>query len=361
MAGVTKAALAAAIAILNIDGIQAQFRRDTVLLSLLKVETGRGENCTWLVKGDGRNTAGEHSEGEDSEDADFSTHTRLRASLNWAEMWAHAKISGLSEAVADNGDYAGGDIVIEELDDANKELAVKISTRLYNGNQGATPTQLAGLARVIDSSDDNFAGIDTGDNTWWTSGENTVTSLADVTIQDIRTKLIRPVKDVTGRPPDLIVTPGQVFDVLCSKVDEKTTVTTISTAGTDFRPVEIATLGQKGIAIDGVPIIEDRHCTALTMYGISTEYLKLRQLRRRVDRGATMPQIAEAIQMLTGQRIPLDALTERVRQINGMSGLVPTLNMLAKTGDSQKFMLDVKAQTVCRWRGAHSKLTFSGA
>jgi hypothetical protein len=190
MAGVTKAGLGAALNLLLGPGMTDQFRRDTVALALLGSEPGRGQNCVVSVKGEGRNTAAAHSEGEDVEDADFSTHARLSSTINWAEYWSFAKLTGLSEAVAANDSYVGGNLVQEEITDAIDELAVKLGAHVYSGNSGATPPQLAGAARFVDSSDDNFGGIDTGENTWWSSSEQTITGTP--TMEGIRTKLFRP-------------------------------------------------------------------------------------------------------------------------------------------------------------------------
>jgi len=361
MAGVTKAALSAALALLITDGVTDQFRRDVMLLPLLGVVPGQGENCTWTVKGSGRNTAAAHAEGDDAESGDYSTHTRLRGTLSWAEYWAHAKVSGLSMAVAANGGYANGGLLMEEITDAIDELAVKLGEHCYSGNHGATPPELAGAARAIDSSDDNFAGIDTGDNTWWAAGENTVASLANVTINDIRTKVFRPVKDATGRLPEFVTTTGTVFDVLASKIDEKSTVNIVRTVGAG-QDIDIAAqFGQRAIAIDGVPIIEDRHCTALTMYAWHSRFVKISQLRSPVDQGVTTAEIQAAIKMLTGVDVPLNQIEARIRALNNSPGLVPNVEALAKTGDSRKIMITVKAQMKWFRRNAFAKLTFSGA
>ena len=355
---VTKAALSAALSLIAGPGITDQFRRDLVTLTLFGFEPGRGENCTWEVKGSGRNTAAAHAEGDDAESGDYSTHTRKRATLNWAEYWAHAKLSGLSEAVAANGGYAGGNLLMEEITDAIDELAVVLGQHAYSGNHAASPPQLAGAALAIDASDDNFAGIDTGDNTWWAAGEQTGT-LATYTLADIRTKLFRPIKDATGRLPEFVTTTGAIMDTLMTRFDESalTEISRIRTAGGEF-DIQ-ATFGQRAVALDGVPFIEDRHCTAGTMYGWHSQFVKVRQLRKAVDQGATTAEVQAALKMLTGVDIPLPAVAEQLRAMNGQRGLVPNIEILGKTGDSRKVMITVKAQLAWKRRNAFAKLTLS--
>lgn len=354
MAGITKAALSAGLNLLLGPGMTDQFRRDTVALTLIGAEPGAGENCVVNVKGDGRNTAGAHSEGEDVEDADFSTHGRFKSTVNWGEYWALAKLSGLSEAVAANGGYVGGDVMQEELTDAIDELAVKLGAHVYSGNSGATPPQLAGAARFIDSSDDNFGGIDTGDNTWWSASEQTITGTP--TLEGIRTKLFRPVKDATGRLPEFVTLDGTSWDAMQSLFDANGevvhTITTTAAGTVDIQ----ASFGQTAYKLDGVPFVEDRHATASTLYAWQSRFVKIRQLRKPVDSGATPAEIQTVMKALTGVDISVDEVMARIRAVNQARGLMPMIEALAKTGDSRKFMVTVKAQLAWKRRNAFAKV-----
>lgn len=354
MAGVTKAALSAALSLILGPGMADQFRRDVIGLSLVGMEPGRGENCVVNLKGEGRNTAGEHSEGEDAEDADFSTHGRFRSSLNWGEYRAFAKVTGLAEAVAANGGNLGGDIISEELTDAIDELAVKLGTHFYSGNAGASPPQLAGAARAIDSSDDNFAGIDTGDNTWWASSEQTITGTP--TIDGIRSKLLQPVMDATGRNPEYVTLAGAAWTTMQSLFDSYGEVTDIITTTGSGQVNVKSSFGRQAYMLDGVPFIQDRHATANTLYAWQSQFVKVRQLRRPIDVGASSAEVRAAIKDLTGVDISVDEVQARIRAMNGSGGLVPMIEMLAKTGDSRKFMVTVKAQIAWKRRNAFSKV-----
>lgn len=355
MAALTKAALSAALQLIMGPGIIDQFRRDIIALSLIGVEDGRGENCVVPIKGSGRTTAGAHSEGEDVEDADYSTHTRLRSSLNWAEYWAHAKVTGLAAAVAAGGVSVGGDPMAEEITDAIDELAVKLGAHVYSGNQGASPTELAGAARAIDGSDDDFAGVDTGVYTWWKSGEDT-TAASSLTMEDIRTKLFRPVKDATGKLPEFVTLDGTAFDAMQQLFDEHAeVVTTVTTRGAGTVDV-MASFGQTAYRLDGVPFIEDRHCTSSTLYAWNSQFVKFRQIRKPITDGTTPADIAAAMKALTGVDISVDEVMVLIRQRNQVRGIMPDIELLAKTGDSRKAMITVKGQLAWKRRNAFAKL-----
>lgn len=354
---VTKSAINAALSIIAGPGMANQLRRDIVTLSLLGVKPGIGANCTWNVKAAARTTAAPHAEGADF--SSFSTDTRLQATLNWAEYAETAKLSGLSEAVAIAGGYAGGNLLMEELKDAVDSLAVKLGQHTYAGNHAASPTELAGAALAIDESDDNFAGIDTGDNTWWAAGEDTG-GLTTFALSDLRTKLHRPVKDATGRNPGFVTTTGAIMDALQTRFDEAALTRHVQKISVNGVVIDtLATFGQEAVMLDGVPYLEDRHCTANTLYAWTPEYVEVRQLTRPVDPKTNVTEIAEAMKALTGVEIPMDQLAARIRSMNASNALMPRIDALARTGDARKFAVTVKAQLAWLRRNAFAKLTLS--
>lgn len=355
MAGATASAISAALSLILFSAPERQFRTDVIALSLIGVEVGQGANCVVPIKIDGRNTAAAHAEGDTAESGDYSTHVRKQATLEWAEYWAHASVTGKSEAIAASGGYAGGgSLVMEEITDALTELGVKLGAHFYSGNHLATPPELAGAALAVDGSDDNFAGVDTGDYPSWKSGEATVAS-ASLTVAWIRENLFRPVKDATGRNPEFCTTTGTLMDTLKALLGASAeTVTTITTNGAGKVEIE-QSFGTTGIRIDGVPFIEDRQCSSGVIYAWGRDAVRFRQLRKPVDADATPAEIQQAMLQLTGTDVPISQIEATIRAMNESRAIIPNIEVLAKTGDSRKFMITVKGQLAWKRRNAMAK------
>lgn len=357
MAGATAAAINAALSLIIASAPRMQFRTDVIGLSLVGVEYGQGANCVVPVKISGRTTAGAHPEGDEVESGDYSTHTRKQAVLPWGEYRATALVTGLAEAITASGGYASGNLVMEEISDALDELAVALGADFYAGDHAATPPELAGAALAVDSSDDNFAGIDTGVYPTWSAGEATVAS-ASLTVAWIRENLFRPIKDATGRPPVFVLTTGALMDRLKALLGENAeTVTTVMVNG---MKVEVEqNFGATAIRVDGVPFIEDRHCTSGTMYAFGQDAVKFWQLRKPLDADATPAEIQQAILELTKVDVPVSEVEAQIRALNSAARIVPTIEALAKTGDSRKFLISVKGQLAWKRRNATAKATIT--
>ena len=358
MAGATLSAISAAISLILMNAPTAQYRTDVIGLALLPVRMGQGANCVAPIKISGRTTAGAHAEGDDVDSGDFSTNVRKQSTLNWGEYWALASVTGKSAAVAASGGYAGGgNLIMEELNDALEELGSKLGADFYAGDHTATPPELAGCALAIDGSDDDFGGVDTGVYTSWKAGEATVAT-ASLTLDWIRSNLFRPVKNATGANPEYVLVDGATMDVLKSKfAGNVEAVTTIIVAG--MKVDVIQDLGATGIRLDGVPFIEDRHCTANTMYAFGRGAAHVEQLREPIDANASAAEIQEALLQLTGQSIQLSEVERMIMAANQSPRLVVTVEALAKTGDSRKFMLTLKLQVAWKRRNATAKATLT--
>lgn len=354
MATLNRADLSDAMSLIYQDNLVDQFRRDIVLLNLLKVVPGRNDSCVWPVKFEGRTAGGAYAEGADMADQDFDSHTRVQGMLPWAQYRKGAKVSGLAQAVVGAGGYAySGDVIDEELVDATDALAVEIGADLYAGNPGASPPELAGAALAIDGSAGTFAGIDSTTHGDWLAGEDTAV-LADLTPAVIRTKLFRPVKDATGMDPEFVTVPGAIMDALKEVLGEK--AETIQQVRTNARGgVDIfAATGARAVSIDGVPFIEDRHCTAGTMYAWHSRFVEIRQVPAVKNR-RDPNRIVAAIRQLTGVDMDVSEVEARLRAGSGV--LTPAIEFLAQTGDATKAMVKVYAQLAWKRRNAFAKLT----
>jgi len=200
-------------------------------------------------------------------------------------------------------------------------------------------------------------GVDTGVYTSWKAGEATVAT-ASLTLDWIRSNLFRPVKNATGANPEYVLVDGATMDVLKSKFAANVeAVTTIIVAG--MKVDVIQDLGATGIRLDGVPFIEDRHCTANTMYAFGRGAAHVEQLREPIDANASAAEIQEALLQLTGQSIQLSEVERMIMAANQSPRLVVTVEALAKTGDSRKFMLTLKLQVAWKRCNATAKATLT--
>lgn len=345
----TRTILSAVLNLIYQDKIQDQFRRDVVLPNLLEVEDGAGEACTWPVKFHGRTAGGAYAEGADMVDADFDTNTPAKALLNWAEYRTGAKVSGLAQAIAEAS--GNGDAFVGEIDDAIDELSLKIGPAMYSGNPAATPIELAGAATAIDSAAGTYAGINSATHPDWVSGENTI-DLADLSFANIRTKLFRPIKNATGRDPDLATCRGDVWDAIKELFGDKAPV--VQSISTSRGTIDItAATGARALIIDGVPLVEDRHATASTIYGWTTRHVKIRQIpvnKSRVDPN----ELVKAMKVLTGVDIDVSDVEARLRARS--KKMIPSIELLGQTGDAYKAQIKWYGQMVWKSRNGHSKL-----
>lgn len=348
-----------ALSLIYQDDLIGQSRRDIVLLNLLAVKPGRNKTCTFRAKYDSRSAGGAYAEGADMHETnDYDSNARRIGSLSWAEYRTGAKVTGLAQAVhgASGGDGGGGsDLMDEEITDAIDKLALLLGAACYAGNHLASPVQLAGAALAIDASDDNFAGIDTGDNTWWASSEQTLAT-ASLSISKLRTLLHRPVKDATGKDPEFVTCPGAIIDTLKDLLGTK--ADTIQEVRTNARgTVDIyAATGARAISVDGVPYVEDRHCTANTLYAWNSDSVCMRQIpafKSRQDPNA----IVQAVKMLTGVDVDVQEVEARLRARKGV--LMPTIQFLSQTGDAVKAMVKAYCQLEWSRRNAFGKLTLT--
>lgn len=357
MATLTRADISAAISLILQDMMVDQFRRDLILPHLLVVKPGRGESLNWNPKFTGRTAGGAYAEGADMADGDFDSHERARATLQWAAYRAGAKISGLAMAASADG-YAGaaemgGDLFDEELTDAIDKIALDLGTDFYAGDETASPVELAGAARAVDSTLTPFAGLAVGTYAEWVGGENSIATTA-LSFDQIRTKLFRPVKDASGRLPDFVTTTGTIMDAIKALFDDKAEVVNEVRVNGVMIDIKKAA-GAEAVMLDGVPFIEDRYCTASTLHAWTARDVEIIQLpAKRPNRD---PQrIVEAIKALTGADLTVNDVEMRLRR-GGV--IVPTIEMLAQTGDAYKAMVKVYLQLKWRRRNSHAKLVLT--
>jgi hypothetical protein len=352
MAGADLAAISAALNLKYADAMTDQFRRDVVLANFIDVEPDANQNCVWDVKFSARTTAGPRAEGYDVLSGDFETHLRKQASLAWAHYEAYGLITGTAQRIAAaNGRAGQTDKIGEELNDAVDEVTVKVGEDTYGGNVTASPVEIEGLARAVDSGT-TYAGLAPGTYTEWVSGEDTLAA-ASLSLANIRTKLLRPFRTATGKNPSLVVTTGAVMDSIAALFD--TTVEPKYVVGPGG-PIDLAKLGFRAYMVEGVPFVEDRHCTAATLYALDLMQLKFMQVPAvwsSMDPG----QLQNMIREMNGQTVEITDI--QAAQARARRRISFQINALAKTGDSTKFQIVSDFQLKLKRRNAASKLTLT--
>jgi hypothetical protein len=354
MAGAVLSDISAVMNLVFGDSLANQMRRDVILPNLVRVENDANSTCTWPVKFTGRNTASAKAEGFDAADGDYSTDLRKQATIVWAEYFAFAKVSGLSQALA-AATRAGGsyDLLSSELRDAVEELAVLISSDTYAGNDGDTPAEIEGLANAIDSTG-TYAGLAQGSYSEWASGEDTLAS-ASLSLGNLRTKLHRKFKDGCGFWPEFVVTTPTVFDQVCALFPENSRniidqVTTSARGTVNLKAIG----GYRAVEVDGIPYIEDRHCTASTLYAIHSDFLSYQQVPAAGSGVSSAFSVQQSVKALTGDMLPLGEIEAMLAR--GASRLQPVIEPLGKTGDNMKVLVKWYGQLKLRRRNAAAKL-----
>lgn len=348
--------IAAALNVVLADVNADQFRRDSVLLNLLAIGPAAGPALYVPIKVAARTAGGAYDGGADMGAGDFDSHVRLNYSIPWAGYRAGVLVSDEAMDIAASTPNAfGGSILADEIRDAISIVSTKFAAHLYSGNSAAVTPELAGAVTAVDSADDNLFGIDTGVYPSWKSGEDTI-ALASLTLASISAKLIRPVIDAKGRKPDFITCPGNAFDVIKGLVNSMAdTVTEIRVGARGFVDI-YAAVGASAVTVDGVPVIEDRHCTANTMYAWTADDVAIRYVPVAPE-NVTPAQLAAAVSDITGAYLSENDIQARLRAIASNGRLTPVLAPLAKDGSSNKLMVRVpQAQVQWKTRNGFAKL-----
>lgn len=358
MATLSRADVAAAMSLLLQDKSQNQFRKDLVLLNMIRKRRGRNAVLVWNPKFAGRSAGGAYAEGADMADGDFDSHIRTQASLAWSEYRKGVKVSGLAMAVTAEGYVssmeATGDLFDEELVDAIDDLALDLAGDVYGGDPGASPVELAGVALAVDGTGGTFAGLASGTYADWIASEATIPT-ASLSFETIKEHLIRPVKDATGRDPTAIFCDGATWDLVEALFEEKADV--VNEVMTPNGMFNLRSVGARAIVVRGVPVIEDRHCTANTLYSLTLDDIEFNQVPA-LGPNRDPRNIVAAIKALTGIDVsPEDVMKRMLSQGDGV--ITPTIEILAQTGDAYKAMVKVYGQVKWRKRNSHAKLTLT--
>ena len=324
-----------ALNLVLMDEIAKQYRRDSVLLNILRSKRDRNSALTFAIKTDSNSAGAAYAPGADMSSGEYSSEGRVQATFGWANYRIGINVADETlDIVAASGGAEGVDLLTVEVMDATAKLSQVVGAALYTGDPTATsPYELAGAAAMIDTSG-IVGGIDRSSNTYWRGNEDTVAT-ADFSISSLRTKLFRPVKNSTGRDPDFVTAPGAMIDLLKDRLEDKAdTVSQVSIRGDLIDLTKAA--GSRAVIVDGVPFIEDRHATASTFYAWSQDYIDLRYIPP-APATDTPADLARYVSSITGLRVSDNDIAARLKA--QASEMRPILAHVGKTGTSEKLIV----------------------
>ncbi len=159
---------------------------NTFLLTRIQQKLGVGEGVRWPVRYAGNTSAGSYAEGDSG--AGAGNQGFKKAFLTWKLNKVEVEVSGLAQAIGDNG----GMIVPAlrtELDLGLSDVRGNINTQLMSDGAGNSGKDITGLyAAIADTG--TYAGLDRGTYTWWKSYVNANGG----TPRNLSEELIRTVK-----------------------------------------------------------------------------------------------------------------------------------------------------------------------
>ena len=159
---------------------------NTFLLTRIQQKQGAGEGVRWPVRYAGNTSAGSYAEGDSG--AGAGNQGFKKAFLGWKLNKVEVEVSGLAQAIGDNG----GMIVPAlrtELDLGLSDVRGNINTQLMSDGTGNSGKDITGLFSAI-ADTGTYAGLDRGTYTWWKA----YVSANGGTPRNLTEELIRTVK-----------------------------------------------------------------------------------------------------------------------------------------------------------------------
>lgn len=319
--------------------IVRQINRTSVLLKLLAptFRPMEGKNAAWVAEGDGA-VAESFASGADP--GNFGSDSQTPATIPHGRYWAPFHVNGDAMAAAASSRTPAGNIELwkRQMVNGAEKLAKLLNTDLYTGAGG---NDLVGLDAAIGSLVNTYATIDRTDGTkaFWLP--STFAVAAPLTFDLVRGDLAA-IKLACGYKPDFAMVSSltlnklaALFDPLKQYVFERNVQAVPTASGL------IALDGGVGaIRFDGCTFVEDSYCPANTIYYCNSQYMRMEYL-----------DAANSVIPFGGGDTMIGGLTDGVDTIP----LGTMLEVLAKTGDSQKAYLKVYPQLVVERPNAFGK------
>lgn len=366
MATTTLAAVAAALSLVYRSTMVSQINSVAVLPYLLPITRGEGKSCNWTVEFTGAANAGAVADGTGRSASDADAEVEYPAALSWALYDKVTSVGDLVQAATGsnfNPASAGAirdDLLVGKAVKQARRLALGIAEDLYAGNETATPVELAGAARAIDSSG-TFAGIDPTTYTEWVSTEQTG-ALASMSFA-VFDAFVQAIYDASGEKPEFMTCPSNVWlklkglytDYAPPFIREFQLSRGGGDDGEGVRAVKLSA-GMDAFEINGIPIVVDKWATANTLYAWNTNYVEIQQvdeLQSILDQGAdAVQELFRALADQSGIQIPREAIEGMMARTPGIR---PHIKLLGDRGHSKEAVIRAFVQAAWKRRNTFGK------
>ncbi len=303
--------------------IVRQINRTATLLKLLAptFRQGEGKNVAWVAEGSGA-VAEAFAEGADP--SNFGSDSQTPASIPFGRYWANFHVTGSALAASATSRTPAGNIQLwaRQMVNGAEALAKKMDTDLFVGASGGNT--FVGLDEAIGDDANTYATIDRGANAFW---RPTVVdaSGAAITFAAIRSDLAA-IKVASGYKPDIAIVSPAMYNKIAALYDPQKqyvfqVVNSVQSAGQEI----MLDGGVGAIKFDGTYFVEDSFCPDSSIYYLNSRYVRIEY----------MPAEASLAMGLGDEAMMLGGLSDGF-------DVIPfnmVMELLAKTGDSQKAMM----------------------
>lgn len=317
-----------------------QINRQSVALKLLPWVQGAGQNVAFVPEGSGI-LAENYSEGADA--ANFGSDSQVKALINWGQYRANFHVSGLAMATAATSNSPIGDVALwaRNMVNASSALASMLNGAVYTG--AGTGTLLAGLDVAIGQTTNTYAGIDrtVGANSFFIPNVfNAAGPAAALTFDTIRGDLAT-IYTACGTRPDVALVHPTVYRKIAGLFDPQKFYMVPTQAEIFTARGKVSLEGGPGaLSFDGCMFVEDRDSTDGCIYYVNTNHVRMEYLPLDLSEVPGMDD--ESMQMQADDGF-------------GITPMGVRLEMLQKSGDSDKAQMKTYAQLVCNRPNACGK------
>lgn len=309
--------------------IVRQINRQSVALKLLKWVEGAGQNVAFVPKGSGV-VAEMYTEGADA--TNFGSDAQVKALLPWGMARANFHVSGLAEATSASTATPQGnqDIWGANMADGASALSSLVNGQIYTGN-GSAPN-LVGLDQAIGTANNTYAGIDRTVATYFAPNVFNAAGPAAALSFDLIRSDLAAILVASGRRPDLALVHPNVWRKIAGLFDPQK-LFLVQTMDVETARGKVSLQGGvAAISFDGCYFVEDKDATDGCIYYLATDHVRIEYLPLDL---ANIPGIDDEI---------LDFVAD---DGFGITPMGMRLEMLAKTGDSEKAQMKTYLQVVC--------------
>lgn len=359
--------IAAALTVLNAEGLADQVIRTSLMFQVLrkKEHTEGQEVLSTPIEMAGMANARKSTGAAVNRTTDFNTvNKRARTSQAWSRAEGYARIDGLARdlskanarASANGGGLAGmTSLVVKEGSAAVNDLTALLTPWVYTGDP--TDNEFCGIDAICTTG--TFAGVNpatSGQSSW--AAVDATGALVDLNWRQLRDELIDPFRTNCNKDPEFITCSKAMFNALADSIDDMPghrASAQVQPGGQSIESLLTRVVGTNQINIAGVIVVPDAACPANSFYawhraGGVIEYVP------------SEPEITdglmEAMGAITG-RSGLEVATAQALIADSRNFLVPSIQALGREGDFEDIMAILRLQFRVSHRNHFGRLILS--